>query len=483
MPVNSVHPDYQAHRHLWQRARDAAAGEEAIKARCLENNAPDSLSLAALSYLPRLSGQRDREYAAYLGRAAWYGATGRTLEGLVGTVFSQDPAITLSAALRALRDNADRAGTPLQLMAKELFRELLLVGRYGMLVDMPAADRAQLPYVCGYRAESMLNWRVGLIEDRIQLARVVLQEQFSEPDPKDEWRDLLRWRFRVLELDEDGFYRVRLFRYPIGADGGEVLGQAPIQDGEPILPRRRGERLREIPFLFVGPHGFDPAVGRLPLLDLINANLHHFRLSAELNHGLFVTSMPTPVVIGDTTRSPTAPGTRRIGSQVAWELPPGADAKFLEFAGSGLSAIRDELQADEARMVLLGARLLEPQKRAAEAAEALRLRQAGEAATLASVADTASWGLSRVLGFAAEWVGESPDENTVTLSQSFAQAGLSEDEALTLVERWQRGGATLEDVFHALQSGGKVAPGETFDTWRRKLTDQGPLATVLPEAA
>lgn len=474
MGIDTPHAEYSANKHLWERARDADGGEDAIKARCIQNNAPDSLTLAFTSYLPRLTGQTDLEYAAYLGRAAWYGATARTVDGLVGTVFSHDADIKLSGVLQVLADNADRAGTPLQVLAKQLFREVLLVGRYGMLVEMPP-EGAPAPHLAGYVAESILNWRLGVVDGQGRVTRVVLREHFTEPDPKDEWRDLPRVRFRVLELgQDDGIYRQRLFRYVTGEDGRETGRTVEID--APIIPTFRGEPLREIPFVFFGPTSLDAAVARSAVMDLINMNLHHFRLSAELNHGLFVTSMPTPVVIGDTTRDLNKPGERRVGTPIAWELPPGADAKFLEFSGTGLGAIREELQSDEARMVLLGARLLEPQKRAAEAAEALRLRQAGEAATLASIADTTSWGLTRALAYAARWSDEDPDANTFTLSQAFAHAAMSEDDALKVVQRWQQGGATAEDMFHALRAGGKLAPGETLESWRRKLADQGPLA-------
>jgi hypothetical protein len=479
MPVYTPHQEYLSNQHLWQRERDAYAGEDAIKARCIQNSAPDSLTLAAQSYLPRLTGQNDAEYAAYLGRAAWYGATGRTVEGLVGAVFQSDADIQLTGDLEALEDNADRTGTPLQLFAKHLFREVLLLGRYGLLIDLPATG-GETPYLCGYAAESILNWRIGMIDDTPILTRVVLKEKYAEPDPKDEWLDIPRTRYRVLELDEAGHYRVRVFRHTAQPDGTDKPNEV-VQD-EPIVPKRRGEPLSSIPFVFFGPTSLDASVARSPVLDLINVNLHHFRLSAELNHGLFVTSMPQPVVIGDVSRDPTKPGDRRIGTALAWELPLNADAKFLEFSGAGLGAIREELVGDEGRMVLLGARLLEPQKRAAEAAEALRLRQSGESATLASIADTVSWGITVALSFAAEWTGEKPDKNTATLSQEFADAIMSEDDANKVVDRWQKGGATQDDAFYLLKKGGRIAPGETAETWARKLQDQGPLAVSMPAA-
>ena len=46
---------------------------------------------------------------AYVERAVFYNATGRTLDGLLGIAFMKDPALTLPEYLAYLRTNADNA--------------------------------------------------------------------------------------------------------------------------------------------------------------------------------------------------------------------------------------------------------------------------------------------------------------------------------------------------------------------------------------
>ena len=62
---DSTHADYNAKALEWSRARDVLSGEDAVKA-------------AGKKYLPRLDAQSDDEYAAYMARASFFGATART---------------------------------------------------------------------------------------------------------------------------------------------------------------------------------------------------------------------------------------------------------------------------------------------------------------------------------------------------------------------------------------------------------------------
>jgi hypothetical protein len=199
-----------------------------------------------------------------------------------------------------------------------------------------------------------------------------------------------------------------------------------------------------------------------------------------MNHALFVVSVPQPVVIG--AMLPDGQKNEfRIGGSLAWDLPAGADVKYLEHAGTGTASIGEAIAQNEARQVLLGARLLEPQKRAAEAAETLRLRQAGESATLSSVADTVSRGLSMALGWIAEWLAASPADNYITLNQDFADTEMTEADAEILMRRWQGGSATMEDMYLLYKKGGRIDPEITFEEWRVKLLEQGPPPPVLPD--
>jgi hypothetical protein len=107
MPVNSTHPDYDANGPAWARARDAFAGEDAVKA-------------GGERYLPRLDAQTTKDYEMYLARASFFNATARTADGFVGLIFRREPTFRrpdtrsgLSQALEQFIADADMLGTTL----------------------------------------------------------------------------------------------------------------------------------------------------------------------------------------------------------------------------------------------------------------------------------------------------------------------------------------------------------------------------------
>jgi hypothetical protein len=92
--------------------------------------------------------------------------------------------------------------------------------------------------------------------------------------------------------------------------------------------------------------------------------VHHYRLRADYRRGMHFTALPTAWVSGFDKAA-----TLRIGSSTAWVTDtPGASAGFLEYTGQGLTTFERAMDRDEKLMAILGARLLESQKRVGEAA-------------------------------------------------------------------------------------------------------------------
>src|SRR5277367_2159282 len=107
MPVTSVHPSYKAYIHQWKRCRDAYEGTDAVKK-------------AGEDYLPKLSGQTAREYEAYVKRALYYGAVGRSIDGFVGAVVRKPPDIKLPGKLDVFDKDTTASGIGLTEFIKKL---------------------------------------------------------------------------------------------------------------------------------------------------------------------------------------------------------------------------------------------------------------------------------------------------------------------------------------------------------------------------
>jgi len=129
MPANSTHSQYQEFLPDWSQARAVLAGGEAVK-------------MATTRFLPRLEAQTDSKYAAYVKRASFFNATGRTADGYVGQIFRRAPFIrlpeansALGRALKVFNHDADMLGSSLRSYARNVVSEVVAVGRAGTLID------------------------------------------------------------------------------------------------------------------------------------------------------------------------------------------------------------------------------------------------------------------------------------------------------------------------------------------------------------
>ena len=500
MPVNSHHPDYDANAFAWQRARDVFAGEDAIKT-------------AGEKYLPRLDCQDDTEYRAYLNRALLFNATARTGDGFVGLIFRRDPTFKLPGdnsgvadALTEFVEDADMLGTSLAAFSKKLVTEIINVGRAGTLIDWNC-EAEQRAYAVAYAAENIINWHTERVNGRNVLTLLVLQETsltpVAESDPfvPEEIQQL-----RVLKLvppqgttdntKANWSYQVEIWQYlPDGQspNGTRSRGKKKWKLVDTITPLRLGKPLPLIPFVFHGPRHSLPDVDKIPLADIIAANLHHYRINADYFHGLHYTALPTAWVSGFDKNT-----TLRIGSSTAW-MADSADAKagYLEFSGQGLTPFERALDRDEQLMAVLGTRMLESRKRVGETAAAIELRQSGENSILNTISLSISASLTQVLRWVYWWSSTEPIPDAIgpdlvlaSLNTDFSVTGMAAQEITAIVAAWKAGAisqATMLDLFRA---GEVIAPGRTNDEEIKLLATEvhsgaaarAPLPTVTPTA-
>ena len=132
------------------------------------------------------SSARTARYSSYSTRAIFYNVTGRTLNGLVGQVFANEPDIKLPDSLKNIVDDVSGKGVTLVQSAKEAVEQTLAYGRCGLYTDYPKlqfpASKRQLqngemkPSINIYSSENIINWQYKKINERQVLALVVLAE-------------------------------------------------------------------------------------------------------------------------------------------------------------------------------------------------------------------------------------------------------------------------------------------------------------------
>lgn len=462
MPVTTPHPEYEANVDSWKKMRDVIAGEETVKKE-------------GVVYLPQPSGRSDDDFKKYVQRAQFFDATSKTAAGMVGGIFRKPPLIEVPPECEYLLDDADGKGTPLDQLSKDAAEEVTGLGRVGLLVDMPNVpevkrldeerDMGAEARIYVYAAESVINWTYARIGSIYKLARVVLEECITVAADGDEFAQEEQTIYRVLDLeaeseDQPAGYRVRVFE-----KSGEVYAETGAF--RPTMPN--GERLDFIPFTFVGSANNTAGVDKPPLLDIANVNIGHYRNSADYEDALFMVGQPTPVITGlDQQFIEKNKGQFVIGSRAAWMLPTGSTADLME-SSRDLGALSTAMDAKEAQMIQLGAKLIDARRSGIEAAETVRLRQAGEASVLGSISDNISRAFGLLLDWTAMWMGAAEDGTAFTANADFFPARLTSADLKELVASWQGGVITYGTLFENLVAGEIITPGTDLEDYEDDL--------------
>ena len=444
----------------WHRTRCALAGRSEI----LRNSE---------LFLPMTESQKLNPdmYNLYCKRAMWFNASSRTLDAWTGTLTRKPATVDVPSAYRVRLNNIDNRGTDINSFIRTVVREILAYGRYGILVDAPRLeslpnpdDPNALPWLCGYNCQSIISWRTRPTAGGRVLDQVTLRENDEVPHPSG-FGIQRRTIHRLLELDADGLYQVRMF---VTKDGRDL--EFPT-----IYPKIGGDRLDYIPFVILGPSSLNPEIEKAPLADVVDANVSHYQGSADLEYSLYFTASPTALIIG---LSDDAPLKFQIGGGALINLPAGASASYLEFSGHGLAAMQAAQLDKKELLASLGVSFLNTPKRAAETAEALTIKAAGESASLITVADVISQALTKCVGFACKW-SSIVGVIKIELNRDLINVRLSAEDHKTLIYAVQSGLLSLDDYFYQLQQGEILIPGTTIDDAKARMQTQPPITGGL----
>jgi hypothetical protein len=366
------------------------------------------------------------------------------------------------------------SGISFHILAQNSTIEILTTGRMGILVDYPQqsvegltkADAEKLnlrPTMQPYQAETIINWKTSRIGNQTVLSMVVLTEDAALAT-ESEFEHKTETHYRVLDL-VDNQYRVRVFRINKKKEDEQI--------GSDLFPLMNGKPLDFIPFYFFGVDDTTQNVDDPPLIDLVDLNLAHYRLDADLKHGLHFGGLPTAVISGYT---PEDKGEKLyIGSAAAWVFAdPQAKAFYLEFTGQGLKPISEEKDKIEQQMAIVGARLLASEKKATETSQTAQIHRAGESSILSAIAQTISIGLTKALQVFCKWAGSEDKDTGITLNQEFLPPEVTPQELAAWLQGWQMGAPGFSDqgLFDLLQKREVVASDVTLEEEQERIASK-----------
>lgn len=379
-------------------------------------------------YIPKLSGQSNEEYEAYQERASLYNVTNRSVAALVGAMTRKKYQLT------GMDEPKIVDGMSMEEFVTILLKDLLLTGRIGIFVDYD--DELKSPYLIPYQNKDITNWSDEFI---------VIEEFYYKQDPTNMYNQIVAPRYRELYLDEENKFAVRLW---------EKVGEMFVPIDTP-MPLVRQNRLDHIPFVFATPFDTSMDIVKPTLNNLADINLSHFKLSTDLMHALHFTALPQPYITGDLASETE---TLSIGTSDVWQLEIGATVNYLEFSGSGITQIQSTLKELEMQMAAIGSRLLEA-KSGVESAEALRIRNGSESASLISLVGAVESAITQALNHYVHWTGLNTSFE-FSLNKDFSAATMSPQDISTLMALLEANLITDESFYSRLEKGEIVDENE-----------------------
>lgn len=455
-------------RQEWARMRNLVSGARAAR--------------REVSQLP---GHDRDTFNQYRERAYFLPGLARTIEAFGGLLFLNEPEVDAGDTFAPYLADITLDGMSARRLAEAVTAEILGPGRCAVLVDHPktptnpdgspisradAEANGVRAFARMYLSEDILGYEFAYLGGVRVLTRVRLRETVEEAG-EDEFTVATRPAVRVCELF-GGTYRQRLFVKE------KSTGKYTLR--ETIVPLQNGAPMVRIPIVFFSDRDHSPEPRRPALADLADVNVSHLDTSAMLEWGLMWTANPTPCFKNitpvyeddDEGRPRVARPTIRLGSSEGLMFGADGDAWFLEFEGSGLSAVKDSLEAKRRDMANLGARILMDDPRAQVAAETARIQNAGQNSVLAGIANVVSEGMTQVLQMMDTWAATAADPS-MTVNSDFNAETLTAEQIKAALALVMAGEMSSSELFALLQRGGMIDRQKPEDLHREEIEGDG----------
>ena len=455
--VSTIHPLLRSRLNQIRRSRDTYQGTDSIKR--LDDDLLGNQTFVKIDeeYLPRLSGQDQDMYDSYKTRAVFFAAMSRTVVALVGAIDRKPPTIKGAEAIESFAKDVTGNGVSLSEFLCEIEAEIMISGRVTVCIDRKNSSDNR-PYLIWYKSEDTINWFSKVYGDFDEkLSRMIFRESYFGVSEDNAYAQVRKEQYREYSLDDQGQSVVTLWRH----DGEEDAMEKEWVAVETYTLTNRGRPLGFLPCVPIVCDGSILEVPKPPLLDLVDVNISHYRNSADYEHGMHWTALPTPYFTGLNDRD----GEITIGSGSAIILPdPSSSAGFLEFSGVGLATIKTAMDHKEAMMQSLGARMLAGKMDQSTSAEVARINYSGETAALSNIAKSMSRGITKLLRMVARWENQAGAETiSVHLNEDYVDSKLAAADITALMGAYQGGVLSLESLIWNLDQGERLPQGRSVE--------------------
>ena len=375
------HPNYQAQKVDWDRVRDAVQSESVIKSK-------------GIKYLPRpagMTGEYADAYDAYLERAHYPQICAYALQGALGVIITKLPEFNVPPQLEYILKEATKDGSTIQQLFMDLVVEILLTSKCPVIVDI-SPETNQFKFV-RYSAESFINWKEEVVKSEKNMVLGVLREQV--PNTDDIFSHDVVDVYRVLSLDAQGHYTSKLF-----TDAGSEIMDAFTK------PSYMGKFIDELPLFIAGSINNSTDSQPIPLLSVANCSIQIYRKEADLANSEYLSCNPTLCMVG-ASNDDDLPNV--VGSSVMIVLPdPQARIFYTVTDTAALQHVKTHIDDLYEEAIRHGVAILDTRK-GVESAEALRIRQSTQSASIYSIYLSALNAIKDGLQLMCKWGGFDPE--------------------------------------------------------------------------
>jgi hypothetical protein len=385
-------------------------------------------------YVPKLSGQTDDEYKAYVSRAANFNIVDRTTQAIIGAMTRKPFTLTGTDTFPA------SSNTSPDTFIQYALREILIGGRLGVLVDVTAEGSSQLITYC---AEDIINWGSDFF---------VIKESSLQPDPQNRFNLVPVTTYRELFIDESGSYASRNWGM-VNKSWVATLNPQLLVSGKPLA---------YIPLWIVNPYDNTLDIYNPPLFTQASLNIQWFRQATDLAHYAHFMAIPTATIIGELKSYADNDGNIvqtqiRLGSTTQpTQLTAGSTFEYVEVSGSSFKMLQDEMKNTEERMFIAGSRLISL-KKGVESVEALQLRSGSESAVLETITNSLEAALNGALQLCA-MIDRSGSQVSIALNNDFTAAQMDPQSVKAIMDLYTAQMITLEQALTELYEGEVVTP-------------------------
>lgn len=454
--VDTLHPEYEKYQDSWTKVRDCMDGEDVVKDK-------------GEDYLPRPSGMTGDyadAYDGYVERAHFPLITSYALQGALGIIITKLPEFNVPKKLEYIIKTATKDGRSITQLFMDMIIEVFQTGRSPVLVDV-IQSKNEFRFV-QYKAEGFINWKTSIKDDEKNLTLGVMKE--SQPATDDLFSHDTTDVYRVLHLDEQDNYYTQLFP----------------EDGEPgpqIFPKLRGKTLKKIPLFNAGSINNSFDAQPIPLISVANCSIQIYRKEADLANSEYLSCNPTLCIVG-ATNDEHLPNV--VGSSVMIVLPnEQARVFYTETDTAALSHVKAHITDLYDEAIRHGVAILDARK-GVESAEALRIRQSTQSASIYSIYLAAAKALEQGLETMCEWAGYNKEEVVVDAPNSLTQ-GIPDSAILQqVVEGYEKSVIPLEVVHRYLVYSGlldqTIGFEDYFEMLKQSDINKGQLNVSIRDA-